>query len=369
MAAGAQGPEGEVDTLLPATVVYIVQETDIEVMGQTQTVQTLELALSQAGRRGEIVTATIGADPSVNMLRYAVGARVYLRVTEGVDGSLTYDVATRDRTLPLVVLAIVFVALVVLVGRGRGVRSLLALGLSFVIILAYVVPRVAAGQAPMASALIGCGLTMPVSYYLSHGFNRKTNIALAGSLVGLLITGLLTIAGVALVGLTGFSGDEAGFVTGLYGGTIDLRALLMAGMMISVLGVLDDITVAQAATVEQIHIADRTLGRWQLFRRGMSVGQDHISSMVNTLMLVYAGSALALLLLLTDQSLPLGYILSQEMVAEEVVRMLITSTGLVATVPITTALAAALMGAHSLAQGAPGALASEAVTTNELPQV
>jgi uncharacterized membrane protein len=171
------------------------------------------------------------------------------------------------------------------------------------------------------------------------------------------------------VGLTGFSGDEAGFVTGLYGGTIDLRALLMAGMMISVLGVLDDITVAQAATVEQIHIADRTLGRWQLFRRGMSVGQDHISSMVNTLMLVYAGSALALLLLLTDQSLPLGYILSQEMVAEEVVRMLITSTGLVATVPITTALAAALMGAHSLAQGAPGALASEAVTTNELPQV
>jgi uncharacterized membrane protein len=165
-------------------------------------------------------------------------------------------------------------------------------------------------------------------------------------------------------GLTGYSGDEAGFVTGLYGGTIDLRALLMAGMIIGILGVLDDVTVAQAATVEQIRDANPLLSRWQLFRRGMSVGQDHISSMVNTLMLVYAGSSLALLLLLTNQSLPLGYVLSQELIAEEAVRMLVTSTGLVATVPVSTALAATLMAgrgrraadnAESLALASPDA--------------
>lgn len=345
--AQAQGAEALTDVLLPATVVYIVDETEIEVLGQTQVVQTLELALSRGDRRGEIVTLTTGADPTANPQKYVVGQRVYLRETAGLDGTISYDVATRDRTVPLAVLAFVFAALVVLVGRGRGARSLLALGLSFAIILAYVVPRVASGQAPVITALVGCGLTMPVSYYLSHGLNRKTSIALAGSLAGLVITGLLTTLAVALVGLTGFSGDEAGFVTGLYGGAIDLRALLMAGMIIGVLGVLDDVAVAQAATVEQIRDANRSQTRWQLFRRGMSVGQDHISSMVNTLMLVYAGSSLALLLLITNQNLPLGYILSQEMVAEELVRMLVTSTGLVATVPLTTALAAALMGASS----------------------
>ncbi|MHB1317105.1 MAG: YibE/F family protein [Anaerolineae bacterium] len=349
--AQAQEPQAESDTLLAATVVYIVEETEVEVLGQAQVVQTIELALSRADRRGEIVTLTTGADPTVNPQRYAVGDRVYVRESAGPGGAPLYDVATRDRTFPLALLALVFAALVVLVGRGRGLRSLLALGLSFAIILAYVVPRVASGEAPVMTALVGCGLTLPVSYYLSHGLNRKTSVALAGSLAGLVITGLLTTLAVALVGLTGYSGDEAGFVTGLYGGAINLRALLMAGMMISVLGVLDDVAVAQAATVEQIQDADRTQSRWQLFRRGMAVGQDHISSMVNTLMLVYAGSSLALLLLITNQSLPLGYVLSQEMVAEELVRMLVTSTGLVATVPITTALAAALMGARPASAG------------------
>jgi len=341
--AVAQSPEGSTDALLPATVVYIVDQSEIEVLGQTQTLQTLELALRGGARRGEIVTAVAGADPSPHPVLYGVGDRVYLRATIDAEGETVYEVATRDRTLPLIGLALLFCALVGLVGRMRGIRALLALGLSFVIVLGYVVPRVAAGQAPLASAFIGCGLTMPVSYYLAHGLSRKTSIALLGSLVGLLFTGLLTILGVSWAGLTGLSGDESAFVLSLYGGTVELRALLIAGMMIGVLGVLDDVTVAQAATVEQIREAEPTQTRGQLFRRGMSVGQDHISSMVNTLMLVYAGSSLALLLLLTNQNLPLGYVLSQELVTEEVVRMLVTSTGLVATVPITTALAAALM--------------------------
>ncbi len=114
-------------------------------------------------------------------------------------------------------------------------------------------------------------------------------------------------------------------------------------MIIGVLGVLDDITVAQAATVEQIHQANASLDAWQLYRRAMQVGQDHIASMVNTLVLVYAGAALPLLLLLTDQALPFAYVLSQELISEEVVRMLVTSSGLVAAVPLTTLLAARWM--------------------------
>jgi len=343
-AVSAQEPE----VLLPATVVYIVDEQQVDLLGQPATVQTLELALSQGARRGEIVTAISAADTSVTPVTYALGDRVYLREAVGPGGTTEYQVAVRDRTLPLAGLGALFVLLVLAIGRGRGLRSLLALVISFAVMLGYVVPHLAAGQAPLLTALVGCGLAMPVSYYLSHGFNRKTSIALLGSLIGLLVTGLLTAAAVALVPLTGYSGDEAGFVAALYGAEIDLRLLLMAGMIIGVLGVLDDVTVAQAATVEQVSQANRGLDRWQLFRRGMSVGQDHISSMVNTLMLVYAGSSLTLLLLLSDAPLPLGYVLSQEIVAEEVVRMLVTSTGLVAAVPVTTALAAALMAPPGL---------------------
>ncbi len=331
------------DDLMPATVAYVVEEREVEVLGETQIVQTLELAISSGPRKGEIVTVEHGALPSVHIPRYRTGDHVYIRAHTLPDGSVTYEIATRDRTFPLLGMAIVFIGLVALAGGRRGGRSLVGLALSFVVIFYFVLPRVGAGQAPVWTALLGCGAAMPVSYYLSHGFNRKTTIALVGSLLGLALTSLIAVAFVAGARLSGFSGDEAGFVHTLYGDVIDLQGLLLAGMIISVLGVLDDITVAQAATVEQLQEANPTLDAWQLYRRAMHVGQDHIASMVNTLVLVYAGAALPLLLLLTDQSLPIAYVLSQELIAEEVVRMLVTSCGLVAAVPLTTFLAARWM--------------------------
>jgi uncharacterized membrane protein len=329
---------------LPATVVFVVSEQEVLVLGENQIVQTLELAIASGPRKGEIVTLEQGAIPSVHVPRYRVGDQVFLRQSLMPDGSSVYEIATRNRTFPLLWMALVFVGLVALAGGQRGARSLVGMALSFVVIFFFVLPRVGAGQAPVWTALLGCGLVMPASYYLSHGLNRKTTVALVGSLLGLGLTALLAVAFVAGARLTGFSGDEAGFVQSLYGSAIDLRGLLLAGMIIGVLGVLDDITVAQAAIVEQLREANRDLDAWQLYRRAMRVGQDHIASMVNTLVLVYAGAALPLLLLLTDQSLPIAYVLSQELIAEEVVRMLVTSSGLVAAVPVTTLLAARWMG-------------------------
>jgi uncharacterized membrane protein len=329
--------------LMPATVAYVVDEREVELLGEAQVVQTLELAIGAGPRKGEIVIVEHGAIPSVYVPRYRAGDRVYLRAHVSPDGSTVYEIAVRDRTFPLGWMTILFVGLVVLAGGQRGARSLLGLALSFVVIFFFVLPRVAAGQQPVWTALLGCGAAMPVSYYLSHGLGRKTTVALVGSLLALGLTSVIAVAFVAGGRLSGFSGDEAGFVGALYGGAIDMRGLLLGGMIIGVLGVLDDVTVAQAATVEQLREANPRLDTWELYRRAMHVGQDHIASMVNTLVLVYAGAALPLLLLLTDQSLPVGYVLSQELVAEEVVRMLVTSSGLVAAVPVTTLLAARWM--------------------------
>jgi uncharacterized membrane protein len=342
--ADASGAGGPSETLLNATVAYIVDEREIEVLGELQVVQTLELAIGSGPRRGEIVTVEHGQMLGVHGAGYRVGDRVYLRQIHAPDEIADYEIATRDRTFPLLWMVLVFVGLVVLAGGQRGARSLVAMGLSFVAIFALVLPRVAAGEAPVWTALLGCGVAMPFTYYVSHGLNRKTTIALAGSLLSLGLTAAIAVAFVAGARLTGFSGDEAGFVRSLYGGAIDLRGLLLAGMIIGVLGVLDDITVAQAAIVVQLREANRDLDAWQLYRRAMQVGQDHIASMVNTLVLVYAGAALPLLLLVTDQSLPIAYVLSQELISEEVVRMLVTSSGLVAAVPLTTLLAARWIG-------------------------
>jgi len=153
---------------------------------------------------------------------------------------------------------------------------------------------------------------------------------------------LLTPLAAAFVGaahLSGFASEEMSLLGALRPGEIDARGLLLAGIIVGMIGVLDDITVAQASVVEQLSAANTALDWRQLYSRGMKVGQDHIASMVNTLVLVYAGASLALLLLLTDQSLPFLYVLSHEVLAEEIVRMLVMSMGLVTAVPITTFLA------------------------------
>lgn len=359
--AAAPADEGIADTLLPATVAFVLEERQVVILDEPQTIQVLELAISSGPRRGEIVTVEYGAAPDVQASRFRVGNRVFLRQSQQPDGSFAFEIAARDRSFPLMWLFLGFVGLVVLAGGQRGARSLAGMALSFGVLFWFVLPRVGAGLAPVETALLGCGLVMPFSYYLSHGLNRKTTIALIGSLFGLGLTALVALGVVSLTGLTGLSGDEAAFVQSLYGGAIDLRGLLLAGMIIGVLGVLDDITVAQSAIVEQLREANRGLDTWQLYRRAMHVGQDHIASMVNTLVLVYAGAALPLLLLLTDQALPIGYLLSQELISEEVVRMLVTSTGLVLAVPLTTLLAARWVGTRRSPEPA---LASDALAVD-----
>jgi len=201
-------------------------------------------------------------------------------------------------------------------------------------------------------ALMAAALAMPPGYLLAHGPNVKTGVALVGSLLGIAVTGLLAVGAVALTGLTGYAAEEAGFLQALSGGGWDVRGLLLAGMMVGVLGVLDDITVAQAGTVQQLHGANPELSWRELYGRAMHVGQDHIASMVNTLALVYAGASLPLLILLRDASAPLGYLLSQELIAEEIVRMLVTSCGLVSAVPVTTLLAALAFRRQTVADSA-----------------
>jgi len=265
--------------------------------------------------------------------QFEVGDTVRFRV----EGSEKY-VSETYRLPSLISLGLLFVIVVLLVSGIHGLRSLIGLFFSFVVIFRFVLPQIVAGSNPLLIALLASLVILMVSYFLSHGINTKSVIAIMGTFGALVVTGGLAYVYGSLTGLTGFGSEEAGFLLD----TLPRESfykLLLAGMIIGSLGVLDDITISQASIVEELKRANHRLGFTQLFASAMRIGHDHIASLVNTLVLVYAGSALPLLLLFVVSDL--GYIdlLNYEALAEEIVRTLVSSIGLIAAVPLTTLIA------------------------------
>jgi uncharacterized membrane protein len=254
-----------------------------------------------------------------------------------------YSLADYERKAPMLWLALAFALLVVVTGRWRGLSSLLGLGLSLSIVLFFVVPAILHGESPLVVALVGSFAIMLTTIALAHGLGPKSLAACVGTGLSLLLTTGLAAFAVDLAHLSGFASEEATMlqfdVVGL-----SIQGLLVAGMVIGALGVLDDVTVSQASTVMALQRANPHQGFGRLFRGGISVGRDHIAATVNTLVLAYAGAALPVLLVFSVGRVPFETAVNSEAVAEEIVAMLVGSIGLIAAVPLTTALAALAAG-------------------------
>jgi uncharacterized membrane protein len=190
-------------------------------------------------------------------------------------------------------------------------------------------------------ALVGASVIMFVALYITHGFTVRTSVAVLGTLSSLLLTGLLAAMFTGWAVITGLASEEANFL-GSTQAQLDLRGLFLAGVVIGALGVLDDVTVTQTAAVWELRAANREYGVGQLYRAGVRIGRDHIASTVNTLVLAYAGASLPLLILFSVSGRGLADTLTSEIIAQEVIRALVGSIGLVASVPVTT-MAAALV--------------------------
>ena len=279
-----------------------------------------------------------------------VGNRIYVERLElqaaGGTTRVVYSFYEFRRERPLLLLLLLFVVVAVGIGRVRGVRALLALAISMLMLAKFMLPAILEGRSPLLVALVGASAVMFVALYVSHGVSARTTAAVAGTLVSLAITGLLAAMSVSAARFTGLAGEEASYVRAS-AGQVDIRGLLLAGIIIGALGVLDDVTVTQASAVWELHRANPLLGFWETFRSALRIGRDHIASVVNTLVLAYAGAALPLLLLFTQAGTPIGEVLNGEPVATEIVRMLAGSIGLMAAVPITTALTALVVSVDS----------------------
>lgn len=257
----------------------------------------------------------------------------------GVPAEVRYSFADFQRKTPLAVLALVFVAAVVAVGRWRGLLALVGLVLSLGVILGFVLPALLRGAPPVGVALTGAAVVALLALYLAHGFNERTTVALLGTVASLALTAVLGALFSASAELTGLASEESISLLA-FAPDLDFRGLLLAAVIIGSLGVLDDVTVTQVSAINELHRADDRAGFSNLYAAGIRIGRDHIASATNTLVLAYTAAALPLLLIFSQSGLGWLDVLTSERVAIEVVQTLVGSIGLVASVPITTALAA-----------------------------
>jgi uncharacterized membrane protein len=289
----------------------------------------------------EIIEVILNGSPQLTEnQKFTTGEQVVVAQMPDEEGNTIYSITDRYRLPTLLGILAIFFGLVVAVGRRKGIQSFLGLGITMLILFCYILPLVQSGKAPLAAIFSGTILIAVVSLYVSHGFTKRTTLALASTLITIFLVVLFSYWSVVATHMLGVGSEEALFVQFGVGQGLDLRGLLIGGIIIGALGVLDDITTAQTAAVEELKKANKKLEFKQLYAHAISIGREHIASLVNTLVLAYAGASLPLLLLLVgDQVQPLWVILNGEYLAEEIVRTLVGSTALVLAVPISTALA------------------------------
>jgi uncharacterized membrane protein len=298
--------------------------------------------LKSGPEEGRRVTFTVAATE----VTLGVGDRIRVYKNPATDAPLgvrvdPYSFSDFERRAPMAWLAAIFVGLVLLTGRWQGLRALIGLGASLLVLILFVIPAILHGEEPTTVAFVGAMAVMLATIPVTHGLGAKTVAACLGTATSLLLTLVLADVFIDFTHLSGVSSEEAVFLRATQE-DLSLTGLLLAGMVIGALGVLDDLTVSQASTVLALRRANRALGFGGLFRGALAVGHDHIAATVNTLVLAYAGASLPVLLVFGLADTPLIDAVNFETVAEAVVATLVGSIGLILAVPVTTSLAALL---------------------------
>ena len=350
LAAIAFWPRGEApdlgaqpNTYVDATVQDIdddmCQDPEIDAPGRCQIV-TAEL--TSGPDAGDTIDFEVRAT-QFDVPELSAGDEIVLLDVSTSPPQYRYSFADFQRSTPLVWLVVAFAAVVIAFGRWQGVRALVGLAASGAVLIAFLVPALLRDEPAVPVALAATVIIGFIALYLAHGVNLGTTVALAGTLVSLALTSGLAFVVVAATNLTGLADSRAQTLR-VTAEALDLRGLLVAGIVIGALGVLDDVTVSQVSIVAALRRANPGLPARLLYSEATKVGRDHVASTVNTLVLAYAGASLPLLLFFSQGDQPAGRLITGELIAVEIVRMLVGSIGLVASVPITTALAALVLG-------------------------
>ena len=322
-----------------AEVLSIAEEGSVQMGDVTQTYQIINLRVLEGQYEGQEFTTDYGRRyilPSDYLLR--PGEKILVSVAQMPDGNTFVHFVDFVRTNSLIILGLFFVLVCVLVSGWKGVRSLLGIGVSVLVIIYFIVPRILNGQNPIMISLLGSFFFLTVTQYLVYGWTLKTHITMAAISLAILFTGLMALFFVDLVRLNGMGDENAMYILTQYN-QLNIKNLLIAGIMIGALGILDDLVVGQTSAVIEIYRANPAMRFQQRFKRAMNVGRDHIAATVNTLVLAYLGASLSLFLLFSNSNVAFSTLMNFNYLAEEIVRSLVGTVGLFTAVPITTFIA------------------------------
>lgn len=331
------------NTFYQAKVIKILDSGIEDQDGRKQEWQSLQLQILNGDEKDKQITINNGKDYVIGTFqKYQEGETVVVAKSPGTPDNPKdfYFITDRYRNPDIIIVTLIFLALAIYFGRKRGFTSVIGMLFSVFVIFYYIIPHIMKGEDPLWTCVGGAVAIILLSLYLSHGFNKRTTIALLSTLVALVFAVAIDIAFVHIAKLAG-TGTEEAFYLQFDNFAINLQGLLLGSIIIGVLGVLDDVTTGQAAAIEEIHDADPSLPYSKLYKKGISVGREHIASLINTLVLAYAGASFPLLLLYSSQKMqPLWVTMNSNFIAEEIIRTLVGSSVLVIAVPITTLFAA-----------------------------
>jgi uncharacterized membrane protein len=338
------------EDLFKAKVEEIVEEGTKEVGGYPNVFQKARVRVLDGDEGGNLHEIEHGGSFSItDEQKVKPGETIVLLRFTPVGEDAQYHIVDKYRLDVIYAALAAFLILVFVFSKWRGVGSALGLLLSIVVIVRYMVPQILQGNDPLTISIISALIIMVTTMYLAHGVSKQTSVALGSTAITLILTGILSVVLVSLTNLSGLGSDDAYSLRLGSTGEINFKGLLLAGMIIGVLGVLDDITTSLSATIFEVAKANPLLKFGELFASGLRVGREHVASLVNTLVLAYAGASLPVLLfiVLNPGQIPLWTIVNSELISEEIVRTLAGSIGLLCAVPITAALAAKFASAKS----------------------
>lgn len=333
-------PRGELPELTTTPEGAAYQQVTVTDVASLADAQTGPAVLAEDADGAEVTVQV--ADEYLDVLAVGDTIRVMTLSADLTGGVATTIFVDLVRGPPMLALAVVLGLLVLAVARLRGVGALVGLAVSVVGVLWFTVPALAEGRPALPVALVTAAALMYALLYLAHGVSVRTSTALLGTLGGLVATGLLAAWATGATHLTGLNGENVLDLRRLTP-EADLRGILLCGIVLAGLGVLNDVTITQASAVWEMRAVSPTASRAELFRAGMRVGRDHIASTVYTVAFAYLGAALPLVMLVAMSDRTMLDSLTSGEIAEEVVRTLVGSIGLVLAIPLTTAIAAALV--------------------------
>ena len=326
------------ETIYQAKVDQITDQTT-ETIEQTPYIkQSLTLTILNGDRKGEILNNITNQVPSYSQQILTTQDKVILGALQDETGDFYYIIDRYRGDIVLIAIAMFLITLTLVIGK-ETLPSLIGLTISFYVLIQLITPFITYGYSPIIITIIGTLIIIPFTFYISHGFNSKTTVSVIATLSTLAIMSLISTWFVTQAHLSNLSTESLLTLLTIPELQFNFQGLLIAGIIISALGILDDVTISQASVVEQLHKTKTFTSFKNLYTQSLRVGKDHIASAINTLILVYAGASLPTLLLLTRYPRPNTVLFNNELIVSEILIAILSTMAIIIAIPITTALA------------------------------